>query len=130
MRLKSFTVLVFLIFSQSCDSLNSDVFNEKNYLITKTDFFKGIVDREIYTNKYDTSRKMTKYYFDNGRLMSKSFSNKMQIDGNFEVFSMDGKLITTDLYKNGQRVSTKRSKPLDTTITIFRNGKLEKLYTE
>ena len=130
MRLKSFTVLVFLIFSQSCDSLNSDVFNEKNYLITRTDFFKGIVDREIYTNKYDTSRKMTKYYFDNGRLMSKSFSNKMQIDGNFEVFSMDGKLITTDLYKNGQRVSTKRSKPLDTTITIFRNGKLEKLYTE
>ena len=73
---------------------------------------------------------MTKYYFDNGRLMSKSFSNKMQIDGNFEVYSIDGKLITTDLYKNGQRVSTKRSKPLDTTITIFRNGKLEKLHTE
>ena len=130
MRLKSFTILLFLMLSQSCDSLKSDVFNEKNYLITKTDFFKGIVDREIYTNKYDTSRKMTKYYFDNGRLMSKSFSNKMQIDGNFEVFSMDGKLITTDLYKNGQRVSTKRSKPLDTTITIFRNGKLEKLHTE
>ena len=130
MRLKSFTILLFLMLSQSCDSLKSDVFNEKNYLITKTDFFKGIVDREIYTNKYDTSRKMTKYYFDNGRLMSKSFSNKMQIDGNFEVYSIDGKLITTDLYKNGQRVSTKRSKPLDTTISIFRNGKLEKLYTE
>ena len=130
MRLKSFTILLFLMLSQSCDSLKSDVYNEKNYLITKTDFFKGIVDREIYTNKYDTSRKMTKYYFDNGRLMSKSFSNKMQIDGNFEVYSIDGKLITTDLYKNGQRVSTKRSKPLDTTISIFRNGKLEKLYTE
>ena len=130
MRLKSFTILLFLMLSQSCDSLKSDVYNEKNYLITKTDFFKGIVDREIYTNKYDTSRKMTKYYFDNGRLMSKSFSNKMQIDGNFEVYSIDEKLITTDLYKNGQRVSTKRSKPLDTTISIFRNGKLEKLYTE
>ena len=130
MRLNSFTILLFLMLSQSCDSLKSDVFNEKNYLITKTDFFKGIVDREIYTNKYDTSRKMTKYYFDNGRLMSKSFSNKMQIDGNFEVYSIDGKLITTDLYKNGQRVSTKRSKPLDTTITIFRNGKFEKLHTE
>ena len=130
MRLKSFTVLVFLIFSQSCDSLKSDVFNEKNYLLTKTDLFKGIVDREIYTNKYDTSRKMTKYYFDNGRLMSKSFSKKMQIDGNFEIYSMDGKLIMTHLYKDGQRVSTKRSKPLDTTITIFRNGKIEKLYTE
>ena len=130
MRLKKFTVLVFLILSQSCNSLKSDVFNEKNYLITKTDLFNGIVDKEIYTNKYDTSRKMTKYYFYNGRLMSKSFSNKMQFDGNFEVYSIDGKLITTDLYKNGQRVSTKRSKPLDTTISIFKNGKLEKLYTE
>ena len=130
MRLKSFTILLFLMLSQSCDSLKSDVFNEKNYLITRTDFFKGIVDREIYTNKYDTSRKMTKYYFDNGRLMSKSFSNKMHIDGNFEIYSMDGKLTMTHLYKDGQRVSTKRSKPLDTTLTIFRNGKLEKLYTE
>ena len=85
MRLKSFSVFLFLMLSQSCDSLKSDVFNEKNYLLTKTDLFKGIVDREIYTNKHDTSRKMTKYYFDNGRLMSKSFSNKMQTDGNFET---------------------------------------------
>ena len=130
MRLKSFTVLVFLILSQSCNSLKSDVFNEKNYLITKTDLFNGIVDKEIYTNKYDTSRKMTKYYFDNGTLMSKSFSNKMEIDGNFEIYSIDGKLIMTHLYKDGQRVSTKRSKPLDTARIIFRNGKLEKLYTE
>ena len=130
MRLKSFSVFLFLMLSQSCDSLKSDVFNEKNYLLTKTDLFKGIVDREIYTNKHDTSRKMTKYYFDNGRLMSKSFSNKMQTDGNFETYSMDGKLIMTHLYKDGQRVSTKRSKPLDTTRTIFRNGKLEKLHTE
>ena len=130
MRLKKFTVLVFLILSQSCNSLKSDVFNEKNYLITKTDLFNGIVDKEIYTNKYDTSRKMTKYYFDNGTLMSKSFSNKMEIDGNFEIYSIDGKLIMTHLYKDGQRVSTKRSKPLDTARTIFRNGKLEKLYTE
>jgi antitoxin component YwqK of YwqJK toxin-antitoxin module len=128
MRTRIFLIFIVSIIYQSCNSVKNDFFNEKDYVITKTEFFEGHIDKEIYTNKNDTSRKMKKYYHGNGVLMAKCFTNKMKTDGEFEIFSIDGKIIMTHLYKDGVKLSTKRSKPIDTTITIFRNGKLEKLH--
>ena len=59
--------------------------------------------------------------------MSKAFSYNGKLDGRRSIYDFDGRsLLAVDSYSNGQKVvPTKYFKPLDTTVKVFSNGKLE-----
>jgi antitoxin component YwqK of YwqJK toxin-antitoxin module len=104
-------ILVFSIFLCSCHNSkdhSNDFYNEVNYIPTKVN---GSDSNSIYTkyfvNKYDTSRKMIINYYDTNKIFTKSFLHGKLDDGKFDLYSYDGKLISTALYKDGIKIYKK-----------------------
>lgn len=108
-----------------CQSKPLNVYDETNYTLIQTDTFQGILDRRIFVYKYDTSRKMQINYWDNGNILAKGFSHKQKLDGRFEMYYITGKLMQVDSFFDGNKISSIKNHNTDTSIKIFRNGKLE-----
>ncbi|MGG9960745.1 hypothetical protein [Ferruginibacter sp. SUN106] len=123
MRRIAFSLFLLVFFG--CMNKHHNFYNESDYVLVKTDSFNGKVDRELYVYKYDSARKMLINYWDNGKVMGKGFSYKGQLDGSLNVYDMDGKLSATDSFSKGKKISSKEFFTPDTSVKIFRNGKME-----
>jgi len=119
-------LLFFLPYLISCNS-KKGVYDEKDYLLAKTDSLNGIVGTQWFVYKYDSLRLLQVDHYGDGKLMSKAFSYNGKLDGRRLIYDIDGKsLLAVDSYSNGKKViPTKHFKPLDTTVKVFSNGKLE-----
>ena len=73
--MKQFSFLILLVSAIGCASnqQKTDVFNESDYTLVKTDSFKNIIVKRIFVYKSDTARKLTIEYWDNGNVMEKEF---------------------------------------------------------
>ena len=85
----------------------------------------GELTRRTFVYKYDTARKFQISYWDNGNILVKGFSLNGKMDGKIEMYQIDGNLMQIDSFSNGVKLSSKKYVAEDTTIKIFRNGKLE-----
>jgi len=120
-------LLLFLaLFVFSCHS-KKDVFDEADYVLVKSDSLNGIVGTEWFVYKYDSLRMLQVDYYGDGKLMGKAFSYNGELDGRRVTYDFNGKsLLAVDSYSNGKKViPTKYFKPVDTTVKVFSDGKLE-----
>ena len=116
-----FIPLLFL----GCSNKQRDVYDENNYALIKIDTDNNIIFRRTFVYKYDTARKFQIGYWNNGNILVKGFSLNGKMDGKIEMYQIDGNLMQIDSFSNGVKLSSKKYLAEDTTIKIFRNGKLE-----
>lgn len=101
--MKHLIIALFLVSFVGCasDPKKVNVFDESDYILVKTDSFKSIIAKKIFTYKPDTARKLSIEYWDNGNIMQKEFSYKGLLEGSVETYTGDGKLFGTVTYHNG-----------------------------
>jgi len=114
----------FFIFLLGCSSNGRNLYDESDYTLVKTDTDNGIVYRKDYVYKYDTAREMETEYWDNGRIMSKWFLYHKRLDGKSIKYDMQGKILAIDSFQNGTKIYSKEFFVPDTSVKIFKDGKL------
>jgi hypothetical protein len=114
-----------MLYFLGCRNQPINFYDESNYILVRTDSSSNGLDRKLYVNKYDTAWKMLNNYFYDGKLLAKGFSYNGHIEGNLKVYDMNEKLMTIDSFHNGIKLSSKHFYSRDTSVKIFRNGKLE-----
>ena len=114
----------FFIFFSGCSSNEKNVYDESNYALVRTETDDGIVYRKDYVYKYDPAREMKIEYWDNGRIMSKWFLYQKRLDGKSIKYDMQGKILAIDSFQNGTKVYSKDFFVPDTSVKIFKDGKL------
>ena len=72
--MKSFFFLLLLLLLVGCGEQKKDPFDQSNYIVVKTDSFKGNVGTQYLVYKYDTLRKLQIDYWGDGKLMARSVS--------------------------------------------------------
>src|SRR5882757_5085583 len=117
-------VLSFLIIIVACKSNKRNVYKESDYTLFKIDSADGIIGTKFFSYNYDTNREMQIDYWNDGTIMAKGFTYKKHIDGELLMYDVDGKLSVIDSFKNGKQVYAKEFHIKDTTVLIFKNGKL------
>ena len=117
--------LLLLLTSIGCGEKKKDPFNQSNYILVKTDSFKGNVGTQYLVYKYDTLRKLQIDYWGDGKLMAGSFFYNGKMDGEAVIYDYKGNLMAIDSFKNGVKVYEKLFFEKDTSIKLFKNGKLE-----
>jgi antitoxin component YwqK of YwqJK toxin-antitoxin module len=116
--------LLLLLTSIGCGEKKKDPFNQSNYILVKTDSFKGSVGTQYLVYKYDTLRKLQIDYWGDGKLMARSFFYNGKMDGEAVIYDYKGNLMAIDSFKNGVKVYEKLFFEKDTSIKLFKNGKL------
>jgi|GEM_PF-2266188 len=114
----------FFIFLLGCSSNERNLYDESDYTLVKTETDNGIVYRKDYVYKHDTAREMKTEYWDNGRIMSKWFLYHKRLDGKSIKYDMQGKILAIDSFQNGIKVYSKEFFVSDTSVKIFKDGKL------
>ena len=127
--MKNLSIIFLLITLVSCNLQNNNPYDEHNYILIRTDSFNGAIDSKLYIHKNDTSRKLQFYYYDNSRLLSKGFTHHGKVDGKFEFYSYQGNLLQMDSFIDGKKIRTHSYVPPDTSIRIFKDGKLSPIDT-
>ncbi len=116
-----------LFLMAACEYTKRNVFNESDYKVFRLDSFDGKLERKIFYNIHDTSRKMEINYDFNGKILAKRFTYKGKQDGELKIFNInDRKLMVIDSFENGKKVFEKRFYKPDTCIKFINNGKEEK----
>ena len=123
--MKSFFFLLLLLLLVGCGEQKKDPFDQSNYIVVKTDSFKGNVGTQYLVYKYDTLRKLQIDYWGDGKLMARSFSYKGKMGGEAVLYDYKGNLMAIDSFKGGVKVYEKLFFEKDTSIKLFKNGKLE-----
>lgn len=105
----------------SCTSENdtNKLYNEKYYQkvsILDKDSFSVNEGYEVLVYLFDTSRKMMKYYWDNGTIQAIGFYYKGQKEGKWTSYFEDGNLATERFFVNGNKEGKHK--------VYFSNGKL------
>ena len=121
--LKLISFISFILFSWRC-GIEKNVYNESDYNLVKTDLYDGIVYKKNYIYKYDGAREMKIEYWDNGKILAKSFLYRKRLDGELVMYDMEGKISAIDSFRNGEKVYSKRFTKSDTSVKIFKDGKL------
>ncbi len=109
-----------------CSDRKGDPYNEANYILLKKDSFDGIVNKRTFIYKYDSLRIMYIDYWDNGEILLKGFIYNGQPDGKFEAYDINGKLMRADSFDKGKKIYSRKFFIPDTSVKIFKNGKLER----
>lgn len=101
-------ILYFILFIWGCKNADiKNIYDEANYVLIKIDTVDNrIIAAKHYVNKYDTSRKMLIDYWDNGKILGKTYFYGKHLDGKLEMYNSDGRLTSIDLYHNGVLLST------------------------
>ncbi|MEO6668459.1 MAG: hypothetical protein ABIN36_03215 [Ferruginibacter sp.] len=108
-----------------CKITPRNVYNEADYILARSDTSEGIMHRQIYIYKYDTSRKMQINYWDDGKILGKGFSHRQKLDGRVKVYDFSGALMQVDSFFEGKKISSVKNYAPDSSIMLFRKGKLE-----
>ena len=101
MNLKYLFLIYLFLYFQSCKSGNTE-----SYHLVRIDSINlgGGISTKYFINTQDSSKRMEVYYWDNGNIMTKSyFYNKMKI-GDWEFFSLEGKLQHVMKYRKNKLV--------------------------
>jgi antitoxin component YwqK of YwqJK toxin-antitoxin module len=122
-------LITFSLLFVGCSNKQRNVYDEKDYILLKVDTDNNIIFRKTFVYKYDTGRKFQISYWDNGNILVKGFLYNNKLDGKAQMYDMHGALTEIDSFSNGRKVYSKSYVPIDTTIKIFRNGKLEPFTT-
>ena len=68
---------------------------------------------------------MLNNYFYDGKLLANGFSFNGHLEGNLKIYDINENLMTIDSFHNSIKLSSKHFYPPDTSVKIFRSGKLE-----
>ena len=107
-----------------CNQNHRNVYNEADYTLVKIDTFNGKVGAQYFVYNYDTARKLRIYYWGDGKLMSKGFTNHGEIDGWLIMYDYTGNLMALDSFSDGKKILSKIKPRIDTSVKMFSNGKL------
>jgi antitoxin component YwqK of YwqJK toxin-antitoxin module len=114
----------FIIFC--CKGKQKNIYDEANYDLIKVDTLNGIVGTKFYRYRYDSSRKMQIDYWADGKLMAKTFSHYGKLDGKCIMYDTNGvTIMALDSFKDGVKSKSNSYYQEDTTMKIFRDGKLQ-----
>jgi len=120
-----FSCLSLIIILIGCRPNQRNVYDEADYALIKVDTFNGRVGTQYYLYKFDTSRKLQIDYWGDGKLMAKAFTYRGKVDGWWTMYDYTGKLMALDSFSVGKKILSKVQTPVDTSMKIFRNDKLE-----
>ncbi len=116
-----------LFLMAACEPTKRNIFNESDYKVFRLDSFDGKLERKIFYNIHDTSRKTKINYDFNGKILAKGFTYKGKQDGELKIFNTnDRKLMVIDSFENEKKVFEKRFYKPDNSIKFINNGKEEK----
>ena len=123
--LKYFLQYILIVLLFSCSTKQKNVYDENNYIVEIIEKDGEILGKRILVNKFDSSRKLVISYWDNGSILAKSYLHKGKVDGKFEYYGMNGDLLLADSFHDGVKLYSKRFTENDTSVKIYRIGKLE-----
>ena len=122
--MKTGTLFFFSILIIGCRQ-NTNLRDEKNYILIQTDSIDHLTADKIFVNKYDTSMKLVILYsFGNDTISAKTFFKSKLLDGLNEHFYLNGNILDSGSYKNGVKDGLHK--------TFYPSGKIKKteLYYE
>ena len=129
MRNIKFGILIVLFGSCNSERRHSNfrvIFNENdyNFIGTKKDSNSRRIS-EYFIHKNDTSKRLVKAYWDNGKLLSSIFYHRRKKNGPMKMHDINGKLVFEGMYindlQNGLTLYFKNDSVVD--LQIFYRGR-------
>jgi hypothetical protein len=127
MRKLILATCIILIGLSSYGQTNHNVFKLSDYVLVRTDSSSRGLERKLYVNRYDTSRKMEEDFYYDGTILGRGFSYKGKLEGILETFTVKGNPLGIDSFHNGVRISRKYFNAPDSGAMFFSHGKLRPL---
>ncbi len=90
----------------------------KDYTLFQTDSFENKVASKIFVNKFDPSKHIIENYTEDGHIIGRCFMQNKLKNGPFQVFYLNGQIMTDELFKNGHKDGIQKE--------YYKNGQLKR----